>query len=148
MYKLFYYSNISSKEAIDNTLDKFNIKEKEIIYNKYGKPYLKNKEIYFNLAHSNGVIVVAVSSREIGVDIQRITFKKDVIIRAFNSKEQEMVRSSLVKEEEFTKIWVKKEAYVKMLGIGLEYGLSKVDTTKIKCYLVRNGDYYIAVCEG
>ena len=41
---------------------------------KFGKPFLENQK-HFNISHSHGVIVVAVSDDEIGVDIEK---KKEI----------------------------------------------------------------------
>ncbi len=52
-------------------------------------------------------------------------------------------------KDDFTKIWVMKESYVKYLGIGLSYGLKNVDTTKIKNFDIKKiEDYYICVYNG
>ena len=44
-------------------------------------------------------------------------------------------------------MWVKKESYVKYLGVGLKMDLRKVDTTKLKnIKILKLEDYYIAIC--
>lgn len=150
MYKLFIEKNVSSNEFLKLILNKvYKISNYEVIYNKYHKPYLKDSNIYFNISHDKGTTVLVVSDKEIGVDIEYLTYKEDVIKHRFNKKEQLIIENSLNKEYDFTRIWVMKEAYVKCLGIGLEYGLKNVDTTKLSNQIdILNKDtYLIAVCE-
>lgn len=142
MYRLFIRKNISSEELLKEILKKYHI-EYDIFYNEYGKPYLKNNSIFFNISHSGDYIVCAVSDREIGVDIERITLKEMLIDRICTENEKKYPMTA----ENFTKIWVMKESYVKMLGTGVGYGLQNVDTTRldnVDIYLKDN--YYIAVC--
>ena len=141
MYKLYIEKNISPKDLLKKVLDEKQIKS-EIVYNSYGKPYLKNNELYFNISHSGCYTVLAISNQEIGVDIEKVTMKKKVIDKVCNEKEKKLIKS----EEDFTIMWVKKESYVKYLGIGLAYGLKNVDTIKLKNYVIKKyNDYYIAI---
>lgn len=150
MYKLFIEKNISSSEFLKSTLNKvYNISNYEIIYNKYNKPYLKDSNLYFNISHDKDITVLVIGDKEIGVDIQYLTYKEKVIKHSFNKKEQLLIENSLNKRYDFTRIWVMKEAYLKCLGIGIEYGLKNVDTTKLnnKINIINKDTYLIAVCE-
>lgn len=45
----------------------------DIIYNEYGKPYFANsKDYYFNISHSKDYFICAISSYEIGCDVEKI----------------------------------------------------------------------------
>ena len=150
MYKLYIKENTNSKELLKECLKKdFNISNYEIIFNDYNKPYLKNEEIYFNISHDKGTIVLVISDNEIGVDIEYFTFKENVVRKFFTTNEQNEILNSANKEYDFTRIWVMKEAFVKMKGIGISYGLMNVDTTKIKekIELIENEKYIIAICK-
>ena len=142
MYKLYIKENISSKEFLEEVLKKYNTKSK-IITNEHRKPYLEDNEIYFNISHSGKYTVIVVGDSEIGVDIQKMSYKPKVVKRFYNQKEKELATSEL----EFTKIWTIKEAYVKKLGIGLSYGLENVDTTELdNIEVIIKEDYVIAIC--
>ncbi len=150
MYKLYIKENTNSKELLKECLKKdFNISNYEIIFNDYNKPYLKNEEIYFNISHDKGTTVLVISDNEIGVDIEYFTFKENVVRKFFTTNEQNEILNSANKEYDFTRIWVMKEAFVKMKGIGISYGLMNVDTTKIKekIELIENEKYIIAICK-
>lgn len=150
MYKLYIKENIDSKDLLRECLKKnFNISDYEIIYNEYNKPYLKNEKIYFNISHDNGTTVLVVSDKEIGVDVEYFTYKEGVVRKYFTNNEQNEILNSTNKEYDFTRIWVMKEAFIKMKGIGIPYGLINVDTTKIKeqIELIENEKYIIAICK-
>lgn len=143
MLKLYIEKNITSKELLKQVFKDFNIEE-EIIYNEYGKPYIKSNKIYFNISHSKEYIVCAVSDKCIGIDIEYITYRPRVANRYFNAEEKKLA----INDIEFTKIWVKKESYLKWLGSGLSYGLLNVDTTKIDNYeLIKKDNYFICIYE-
>lgn len=67
----------------------------------------------------------------------------------YNEFEQQEIMNSNNKEYEFTRIWVMKEAFVKMKGQGISYGLQNVDTTRLKkqIKLISNEKYIIAICQ-
>ncbi len=142
MYKLYIEKNISSKELLNRVLKELNIND-EIIYNEYGKPYLKNNEIYFNISHSKEYTILGISSSEIGVDIEEIKpIRENVINKVCTDDEKKLIKN----DEDFTLIWVKKESYVKWVGMGIGYGLKNVDTTKITNFIIKRLDnFYISV---
>ena len=138
MYKLYIAKKCSSKEI----LKRHNI-DYEIIYNEYGKPYFKNNPIFFNVSHSGNYTVLVVSNIEVGVDIQKITYRRKVIEKVCNDKEKKLIKDA----QSFTKMWVKKESYLKMLGQGASYGFKNVDTLNTNNIKVKKyKNYYIAIC--
>lgn len=150
MYRLYIKENANAKELLKESLKKdYNISDYKIIYNEYNKPYLKNEKIYFNISHSNRTIVLVISDKEIGVDVEYFVYKESVVRNYFTNNEQNEILNSTNKVYDFTRIWVMKEAFVKMKGIGISYGLINVDTTKIKeqIELIENEKYLIAICK-
>lgn len=103
-----------------------------ISYGRYGKPYLRDyPNAQFNISHSGQFVACGVSDRSIGVDIQEIVpYRRDVVKRVFNLEELSQIESSSDPSAEFTKIWTQKEAYLKMLGIGLSDDLDKIALPK------------------
>ena len=64
-----------------------------VAYNKYGKPYLLNNNRYFNISHKDKdqALVISISNKPIGVDIESIILKLDNKIQGldlFFSKEE------------------------------------------------------------
>lgn len=150
MYKLFTKENNTSKDLLKDVLkNELNITNYELTFNKYNKPYLKNRNIYFNISHDKNTTVLVTSDKEIGVDIEYYTYKESVMKKYYNEFEQQEIINSNNKEYEFTRIWVMKEAFVKMKGQGISYGLQNVDTTRLKkqIKLISNEKYIIAICQ-
>ena len=150
MYKLFTKENTTSKDLLKDVLkNELNITNYELTFNKYNKPYLKNRNIYFNISHDKNTTVLVTSDKEIGVDIEYYTYKESVRKKYYNEFEQQEIINSNNKEYEFTRIWVMKEAFVKMKGQGISYGLQNVDTTRLKkqIKLISNEKYIIAICQ-
>lgn len=142
MYKLYISKNKDSKEFLKEILKENNINS-NIIYNENNKPYLENSNYYFNISHSKDYIVCVLSNNEIGIDIEKITYKENIVNRFFNEKEK--IKSTNSKE--FTIIWTKKESYLKCLGLSTEYGLKNIDTTILEYDVIDLEDYIISIYE-
>lgn len=116
----------------------------EFFYNQYGKPYLKNK--YFNISHADNYLLLGIADEEIGVDMQKITFKKNVE-KLFSEEEQNFLKTA--KEKMFTRYWVLKESYAKYLGVGISKKILQETIKKKDVYFYEYEDlngYMIAVC--
>ena len=98
------------------------IKNQNFLYNQKGKPYIIGYEnVHFNLSHSGDLVVCAVSTDEIGVDIEKIRpVKEQTINKVCCFKELKYLDNSTDKTSEFIRIWTAKEAYVKRFGEGLK----------------------------
>ena len=94
----------------------------------FGKPELTHPAaswLRFNAAHSADLAVFAVAShREIGVDVERVRadFPVDAVANRFLSSEEQLALAALPpdrRSEAFFDMWVRREAYLKALGVGL-----------------------------
>lgn len=147
MYKLYIEKNISSHDLLKKILkEEYNIDSFTIIKNEFGKPYLKDNQLYFSISHDIDTCAIAISSSEIGIDLEYLNYNEKVINKYFYDAEKEIMAKSNNLKYDFTKIWVKKEAYLKMKGTGLNFGKENVDTTKINAKIIDYNDYLIAVC--
>ncbi len=102
-----------------------------------GKPYLSDHSLEFNISHSYGKVVLAISDKPVGVDIEHTDRSvPEIVCRRFFDKTEATVEE-----------WTKFESYSKLLGDGI-YGVS---------YPPRNGEaffktyrpienYVISVC--
>ena len=147
MYKLYIEKNMSSHDLLKKILkEEYNIDSFTIIKNEFGKPYLKDNQLYFSISHDIDTCAIAISSSEIGIDLEYLNYNEKVINKYFYDAEKEIMAKSNNLKYDFTKIWVKKEAYLKMKGTGLNFGKENVDTTKIDAKIIDYNDYLIAVC--
>lgn len=94
----------------------------------HGKPYLvDHKDFHFNLSHSGDWVVCAVSSKPVGIDVEKIKDMDLSIAKRFFSRE-EVTDLFLKKDDEktgyFFDLWTLKESYIKADGRGLSLPLS------------------------
>lgn len=111
----------------------------------YGKPYLKNSNVYFSMSHTEGAIVAAFcDGEEIGADVERKKRRVNerMYPRVLSESEQKSVKSS----EDFLRLWVQKEAFLKRLGVGITRDLRAIspetlpDTAALDC-----GDFLVGI---
>lgn len=81
-------------------------------FNDMGKPFYQNGP-YFNVSHSGQYIVMAVSNKEVGVDIEENNDKDmSALIRIFNEAEAKMIKE----HADFYYLWCAKESLIKCIG--------------------------------
>lgn len=100
------------------------IKDMSYHYGANGKPYLKGRQdIYFNLSHSGEMALCAISSEEIGCDVEKISgVPIGTARRFFHKEEYEKVISQKTVEasqEMFFRLWTLKESFLKLTGMGM-----------------------------
>lgn len=123
--------------------------QRQHIVSDNGKPYLENfPDVHFNISHSGEYVVCAVSDVPIGVDIQKIykRYTPELSARVCSDAEIAKIEHSRQPAAEFTGLWTKKEAVVKMHGIGIAHGGIKncIKNENIMTYQL--GDYFLSVC--
>lgn len=99
----------------------------------HGKPYAKGLNVEFNISHSADMVVCVVDDNPVGVDIEKIRpvdlntakriFSKDEIRYIFEcipDIEDYNHYLNYAVLQRFFEIWTKKEAYGKLVGIGID----------------------------
>lgn len=102
----------------------------------HGKPRLRTASarpgLEFSLAHSDGVAVYAMArDRPVGIDVERARRISDILEiaeRHFTASEVETLRGSGpdARHRTFLRIWTRKEAFLKGVGVGLTDALASV----------------------
>ena len=93
-----YLKNILSEEALSK--------------NNNGKPFFENGP-YFNISHSGRYIVMAVSTSEVGVDIEENKNRDmSALTRIFNEAEAKVIKE----HQDFYYLWCAKESLIKCMG--------------------------------
>lgn len=132
--------SIAARVIVKILLSKLlNILPENININKteFGKPYVNNnKGINFSISHSGEYVSVAFSTRNIGIDIEKISDSCDYlnIAKNFFTKNESNIITAEGNINLFYQYWTAKEAFVKAIGEGLYRDLSTFDVT---------GDYII-----
>lgn len=103
----------------------------EFYYEQNLKPRVKaqNSNLHFNVTHSADRIMIAISSKPIGVDIEHVDegFGFDQILDVtFNDQELEYIQNSNNKSEAFYLLWTRKEAFLKATGKGIDDDLQNI----------------------
>ena len=102
---------------------KIKIDKIRILNGLHGKPFIEtNRDLFFNLSHSGNWVFLAVSNKEVGVDIEKEKeIEINTAINFFSREEYNYLQNQKGEKanSEFFKIWTLKESYVKALGLGL-----------------------------
>jgi 4'-phosphopantetheinyl transferase len=100
-----------------------------------GKPSLRGSGLHFNVTHSHGLALFAVTNRcPVGVDVEQLRPMSNYLglaERYFSPREVDILQR-LPEEhrfEAFFHTWTRKEAFLKARGVGLSYGLERVEVT-------------------
>lgn len=112
---------------------KKNISPQQILIEEdaYGRPFIvkpRLEKIDFNLSHSGNFIILGVSSKAIGVDIEKKNSSdiERLSETCFTKKEIKYIfceNNNPNRVNRFYKLWTLKEAYLKAIGVGLSYPL-------------------------
>lgn len=100
-----------------------------------GRPFLKGQQLDFNLSHSGDWLVLAIGQGcRFGVDIESYcpsSPHEAIVGQHFSRAEQEQWRSAAPdgRAKVFARIWTRKEAALKAVGIGIIDDLAMLDTT-------------------
>lgn len=103
-------------------LQELGFSEQEMTYgvDASGKPFFENcPTLHFSLSHSGEWAVCALSDSPVGVDVQIVSEYNARVAERFFSKEEAQRLLTLKKQEqdeEFTRLWARKESRVKYWG--------------------------------
>ena len=102
----------------------------ELEFTLNNKPFIQNSAIHFNLAHSGNWVVLSLSNKTVGVDIELIkpiTDIEEVVKTCFNDSEIETILNSSDSLNSFYKLWTRKEAILKATGQGIATNLLDIN---------------------
>ncbi len=116
-----------------------------------GKPYFEGNFPFFSLSHSGKYALCAIADAEVGADIEAPRENSlRLAKRFFTDAEFEAVNSASDPDDEFCRIWVIKESYIKATGEGLSCPLNSFEAADtIGEHRTWHGEldgYHIAVC--
>ena len=104
----------------------------------FGKPFLKQQpaqqECHFNLSHTNGMVALIVSDYlYTGIDVEKMTSRNDFdllqneIFTPNELRAAATIRQPFLIKENFFRIWVLKECFLKSIGKGISISPSSVE---------------------
>ncbi len=110
-------------------LERAGLKDFSLEYRERQKPYLKGKsDVFFNLSHSGERAALALSDREVGVDIERTKeFTDSLLDFVFDEDEKGYTDKTAPEADTFyTRLWTCKESVMKFYGKGLSLDPKKI----------------------
>lgn len=116
-----------------------------------GKPYFEGDFPCFSLSHSGKYALCAVSDTELGADIEAPRENSVKLAkRFFTDAEYEAVSRAENPDDEFCRLWVIKESYIKATGKGLACPLNSFEAGDVigeyRTWQTEFDGYHIAVC--
>lgn len=114
----------------------------EIEYTQNHKPFVRNSlSIFFSISHTGDYLAIVLSDQKhIGVDLERKRQKKHarIVDSYFAEEEKKRIGNTTSGTcDLFYYFWTRKEALMKVLGIGMHESILQLDTTKS---IVKNND--------
>ena len=128
--------NLSLKGLLEKGINDLIVKR-----DKNNKPYLENTiGLKFNISHTEGLVLLAFSKREVGIDVEKINFKfefKDILENCFTRDEIINIDNNIIS---FYRYWTAKEAYIKCDGIGLIRNLKEIEIISFENEFIKIND--------
>ncbi|MEV6105007.1 4'-phosphopantetheinyl transferase superfamily protein [Streptomyces sp. NPDC051940] len=93
----------------------------------HGRPALAGDGVpQFSLSHSGDLVLIALAAVAVGVDVERSASAAAVerVLPLLHPAEQAEIRGAERRRDAFTRVWVRKEAWLKGTGAGLGRGLA------------------------
>ena len=102
----------------------------DMTLNEHGKPYLPGSDMHFSVSHSGACAAIAVDSAEVGLDVEKLPDRDYMKIarRFYHPNELAYVEAAADPARAFTRVWTRKEAYLKQIGTGIASDLTAFDT--------------------
>lgn len=134
------------------------VQSQSIVFSKKenGKPYAKDLSVEFNVSHSGDMVVCAVDSKPVGIDVEKIRpIDLKIAKRVFTNEELAYLFGHNPAENEFVyttdneilfrffEIWTSKEAYVKCTGDGIKNIKASVNSSAVQSFLF--DDYIVSI---
>ena len=100
-----------------------------------GKPYFADCTLDFSISHSRGTVAVAVSdSGAVGIDVEAAQITDDKARKLAERYFRGDVSRFPEKATDFLRLWVQREAYVKLCGSTLAEKIGKEIPEQVKVY--------------
>ncbi|WUT00191.1 4'-phosphopantetheinyl transferase superfamily protein [Streptomyces sp. NBC_00708] len=89
----------------------------------HGRPVLPGEPLHFSLSHCEGLSLIAVAAAPVGVDVEPVPNPQTLVEAADVVHRMEAAElaslAPALRPAAFARVWTRKEAYLKGLGIGL-----------------------------
>jgi 4'-phosphopantetheinyl transferase len=118
---------------LHKAMGEIGISDYRLDYRTYEKPYISgHDDVFFNISHSGNMVVLALSDKEVGVDIEEDKHFKDSLVNyVFTAEDISLAGAlteicSLTEDQAFTRLWTAKESIMKYSGMGITLAPKKI----------------------
>ena len=123
--------SVSAGLLLEYVLKEQGMRSRELTFikNPDGKPSIAEyPKFHYNLSHSKDYVALVVDKHPVGIDIEglRIGYRK--LVKRYFSFEEQMALQNNWSDEIFTKLWTRKESYLKASGYGMRMPLDGFST--------------------
>ena len=125
-------------------------------FGSHGKPVLRDDPgLHFSLSHSGNAVLCALDCHPVGADIEMIRRKNlAYLLSVFSDPEQASIARADSPETCFTRLWTRKESYLKLTGEGLtgtralrEIPTEDTDAVRFETVIREAEDFVYSVCQ-
>ena len=122
----------------------------------HGKPVLRDyPDLHFSLSHSGNAVFCALDRRPVGADIEMIRRRNlEHLLSVFSDRERASIEQAASPELCFTRLWTRKESYLKLTGEGLtgtkalrEIPTEDTDMVHFETVIREAEDFLYSVCQ-
>ena len=118
---------------LHEAMGEIGISDYRLDYRTYEKPYISgHDDVFFNISHSGNMVVLALSDKEVGVDIEADKHFKDSLVNyVFTAEDISLAKAlteicGLSEDQAFTRLWTAKESIMKYSGMGITLAPKKI----------------------
>ena len=162
------WESVSAGLLLEYALQEQGLKGAELTFlkNADGKPYIAEcPELFYNLSHSKDYVALVIDERPVGVDVEGLRSGYQKLANRFFSEDELTVLKDAWSDDLFTKLWTRKESYLKATGFGMRMPLNGFSTLQEQVQVYENmpqemrpdapyyltsvrleGDYWLSVC--
>ena len=125
-------------------------------FGSHGKPVLRDTPgLHFSLSHSGNVVLCALDRSPVGADIEMIRrHNLKHLLSVFSDRERASIEQAASPELQFTRLWTRKESYLKLTGEGLtgtkalrEIPTEDTDAVHFETVIREAEDFLYSVCQ-
>ena len=122
----------------------------------HGKPVLRGfPDLHFSLSHSGNAVLCALDRHPVGADIEMIRRRNlEHLLSVFSDRERASIEQAASPELCFTRLWTRKESYLKLTGEGLtgtkalrEIPTEDTDMVHFETVIREAEDFLYSVCQ-
>ncbi len=136
----------------EGLLKEYGITEPPVFdFGEHGKPTIVgHPDIHFNMSHCREAAICMLSREPVGVDVESIREYHESLVRyTMNDAEVQQIEQADRPDVEFIKLWTRKEAVLKLSGMGIVDNMKQVletTTSELTTVVGPEARYIYSIC--